>query len=127
MSTDMLANAVTATTMAIMLLVAGISIALANDLQPQTYRGAADVSNRPVSERGIDAIGSKEDTSSASTSEKVLYKYKYENKYGRGDYKYDEVRQPLPPKDTKGPVKKDVGEAVGLNPQPLPPAGGMVK
>jgi hypothetical protein len=133
MRTNFLTNAVIATSMALLLLVAGISIALAKDLQSQTKLGAANVSNRPVSERGIDAIGGKEDSSRASTSDTVLYKYKYVR--DRGKYKVEpgeEVGpnpQPLPPKDTKGPVKKDLGEAVGLNPQPLPPGdmGGMVK
>jgi len=122
MRTNILANAVIAASMALLLLVTGISIALAKEFQSQTERGAAaNVSNSPLSERGVDAIGGKEDTSSESTSDKVLYKYKYTR--DRGKYRVtpgEEVGlnpQPLPPKQ----LKKDLGGAVGLNPQPLPP------
>jgi hypothetical protein len=121
MRTNILANAVIATSMALLLLVTGISLALAKELQSQTERGAANVSNSPLSERGIDAIGGKEDASSESTSDKVLYKYRYTR--DRGKYRVtpgEEVGlnpQPLPPKQ----LKKNLGEAVGLNPQPLPP------
>ncbi len=132
MRTNFLANAVIATSMALLLLVTGISIALAKDLQSQTNRAAANVSNRPASESGIDSIGGKEDTSSASSSDKILYKYKKGPGYDRTKKYGDDVGpnpQPVPPKETKGPVKKDLGEAAGLNPQPLPPTGidGIVK
>jgi len=126
MKTNILANAVIGTSMALLLLVAGISIALAKDLQAQTNWGAANVSSPPPSERGIDAIRGKEDTGSANTSEKVLYKYKKGPGYDRTKKYGDDVGpnpQPAPPKDTKAPPKKDLGEAAGLNPQPLPPTG----
>jgi len=124
MKTNILANAAIGTSMALLLLVAGISIASAKDLQ--SNQGAANISNHPPTERVIDAISGKEDTGRAITSDKVLYEYKkkysgWDRTYKYGDEKVGSNPQPVPPKDTKAPPKKDLGEAVGLNPQPLPP------
>jgi hypothetical protein len=125
MKTNMLAGTMIAAALAVLLLVAGIATAWAKDPQSQTQRGAKTVTKSPGSERGIIIVGGKGDPSSASTSENILYKYK--KKHDKYQVNPGEAvglnPQPLPPKDmdSKVQLKKNIGEAVGLNPQPLPP------
>jgi len=119
MKTNTLAGTMIATSMAVLLLVAGISTASAKDLQSQTRSGASHMTKSPGSDVGIVIFGGKGDPSSLSAASGKI-RQKFQTNPGEA---VGLNPQPLPPKDmgSKVRLKKNLGEAVGLNPQPLPP------